>query len=57
MKTRDDILDSQFKAAEEKRKELADKLQVLNERLVKLEAMIQAAAAAKVSAGSKPPED
>jgi septal ring factor EnvC (AmiA/AmiB activator) len=48
MKTHDDILDSQFKSAEQERKELVARIQVLNDRLVKLEA-IQAATAAKVS--------
>jgi septal ring factor EnvC (AmiA/AmiB activator) len=57
MKTHDDILDSQFKSAEQERKELAAKIADLNERLVKLETIIQAAAAAKVSDGSKPRRD
>ena len=56
MKTHDDILDSQFKTAEQERKELVTKIQVLNERLVKLEA-VQAAAAAKVSDRSKSQRD
>jgi septal ring factor EnvC (AmiA/AmiB activator) len=52
MKTHDSILDSQFKTAEQERKELVAKIQVLNERVAKLEAY-QAAAAAKVSEGNK----
>jgi septal ring factor EnvC (AmiA/AmiB activator) len=56
MKTHDDILDSQFKTAEQERKELCTKIQVLNERLVKIEA-IQAATAAKVSDGGRPHRD
>jgi uncharacterized protein (DUF3084 family) len=56
MKTHDDILDGQFKSAEQERKELVAKIQVLNERLVKLEA-IRDAAAAKVSDAGKHPRD
>jgi septal ring factor EnvC (AmiA/AmiB activator) len=56
MKTHDDILDSQFKTAEQERKELCARIQVLNERLVKLEA-IQSAMSAKVSDGGKSHKD
>jgi hypothetical protein len=56
MKTHDDILDGQFKSAEQERKELVAKIQVLNERLVKLEA-IRDAAAAKVSDGGRHSKD